>query len=232
MPLCVYIAPFRWYKSISELDSYKYRQMVINACDTWQRALSGMVVFNIVANLNDSHINLEWKRVDRKSLGSCQFNYDNMGRYYSAEVSIGLSDGIIHKKYMDENEVYHTILHEIGHAIGLGHSPNIEDIMYTPHQYGRVTLTNNDIQTARFLYKFDVGKKVSEILNRYSHLGARDLDHLISILLNEKSAFQKTIEGMNSVQNKDLIQETANIGELKKYMLQLNNIKFNFNKKK
>lgn len=232
MPLCVYVAPYRWYKSSSEVESYKYKQMVINAFNTWQSALSGMVTFNIVSNLNDSHINIEWRRVERKSLGNCQFNYDNLGRFYSAEVNIGLSDGIIHRKYMDENEVYHTILHEVGHAIGLGHSPNVEDIMYTPHQYGRVNLTINDVQTARFLYKFDVGKTEQEILNQYSNMPARNIDHLVSLLLGEKTDFQKTLDGMkSSATGKDLIQENANIGELKKYMMQINSIKFNFNKK-
>lgn len=230
MPLCVYIAPFRWYKSMSEADSYKYRGMVISAFNTWQSALSGMVTFNIVDNLNASHINVEWKRVDRKSLGCCQFNYDPQGRFYSAEVSIGLSDGIIHKQYMDENEVYHTILHEVGHSIGLGHSPYVEDIMYTPHQYGRVNLTNSDIQTARFLYKFEAGKKPQDILNQYSYLSPKNLDHLVSMLLNEKTDFQKTMDSIKKP-NKDLIQENANIGELKKYLMQIHSIKFNFNDK-
>ncbi|MCD8024398.1 MAG: matrixin family metalloprotease [Candidatus Gastranaerophilales bacterium] len=230
MPLAVYIAPFRWYKSMSETDGYRYRQMVINAFNTWQSALGGLVRFNLVTNLNDSNLNLEWKRVERKSLGNCQFNFDEYGRFYSAEVNIGLSDGIIHKKYMDENEVYHTILHEIGHAIGLGHSPNVEDIMYTPHQYGRVNLTMADIQTARFLYKFEVGKTQSQILNQYSHLGARNLDHLVTILLGEKSGFQKTLDGLKNPVDKDLIEENANIGELKKYLMQIHSLKFNFDK--
>ncbi len=232
MPLNVYIAPYRWYQSSSEADSYKYKSMVINAFNTWQNALSGMVTFNIVQNLNDSHINLEWKRVERKSLGSCQFNYDNFGRFYSAEVNIGLSDGIVHKQYMDENEVYHTILHEIGHAIGLGHSPYIEDIMYTPHQYGRINLSSGDIQTAYYLYKFDSAKRAEDILAQYSYLGAKDLDHLVHLLRSEKSDFQKTMDGMKTSFKKDLVEENANIGELKKYLMQINSIKFNFNNTK
>lgn len=231
MPLPVYIAPFRWYKSMGESDAYKYNGMVMNAFNTWQSQLSGMVSFNFVSNLNDSLINVEWKRVDRKSLGQCQFNYDPQGRFYSAEVSIGLSDGIIHRQYMDENEVYHTILHEVGHSIGLGHSPYVEDIMYTPHQYGRVNLTRGDVQTARFLYKFESGKTAQEILNQYSHMGPKNLDHLVSLLLGEKSDFQKTMDGMRNAPGKDLIQENANIGELKKYLMQIHSIKYNFNKK-
>lgn len=221
MPIKFYIAPFRWYKGVG--DEYKYRQMVTDALKLWERAGAGKIKFEIVKALHDSQINLDWKRVDRKSLGHCIYNFDKIGRLYSAEVQIGLSDGIIHAQYMDENEVYHTIIHEIGHALGLNHSPNQTDIMYTPHQYGVVSLSAQDVNTLKWLYKFPHGKTPDEIANQYNST-TKNLDMLVLKLTNKNMTFEE-VKNSIEIEQKDLLDETTKLAEIKKYQLLLQNIK-------
>ena len=62
-PLPVYIAPCSWY-SMSEADRYTYKNMVIEALNTWEKIAEGRFSFTIVDSLNDSQMNVEWRRVD------------------------------------------------------------------------------------------------------------------------------------------------------------------------
>ena len=223
-PLPVYIAPCKWY-SLSNSDRYLYSNMVINALNTWEAVSGGKISFLLVNSLNESQINVDWRRVDRKSLGDCKFAFDKNSRLYSAEVSIGISDGILHNQYMDENEVFHTILHEIGHALGLGHSPDDGDIMYTPHKYGIVNLSQRDINSIKWLYSFPFGSTASSLNAQYS-TQCQNIDDIVDCIIsgNSESQFQKTMNNIKT-QSRNLMEENANIGDLKRYQVAFQDVK-------
>lgn len=227
MPLAVYIAPMNFYSKQGEDGAYK--KLVLKALEIWERASEGLIKFHLVDSLYNSQINVDWRRVDRKALGHCTYNYDNLMRLYGADVSIGLTDGKIHQAYNSQSEVYHTILHEIGHALGLGHSPYDSDIMYSPHQYGVVNLSENDIFSIQCLYSFPAGKSVRQIGAQYSVMTDSDIDLIIK-KLDEKYAQELDSENNSDIQTslikkeRDLLDEAAGIAEVQKYNLMIQNV--------
>ncbi len=221
-PLRVYIAPMKFYSKQGE--DYKYNAMVKRALNEWQVASKGKIHFTVVNTLLESNINIDWKRVERKALGYCHFQYNGSNQLYGAEVQIGLTEGLVHGQYMDESEVYHTILHEIGHALGLGHSPYKTDIMYTPHQKGVVKLSSGDKESLKWLYAFPQGASVSEIASKYG-VGGSSLDEVVARILNKqaKSEFEKVKDDVK-IPKRDLLEESEAIANLRKYHVALQNV--------
>lgn len=224
MPLKVYIAPMKFYSKQGQ--DIKYRGFVKKALDEWHRVSNGKVSFVIVDTLLQSNVNIDWKRVERQALGHCYFQYDRANRLFSAEVSIGLTDGLVHADYMDEGEVYHTILHEIGHAVGLGHSPFKKDIMYTPHQKGILHVGEGDRLSVNWLYTFPQGKSVSEIASKYGVSG-NDLDEVVARIISKeaKTEFEKVRESVKQEPARNLLEESETIANIRKYHMSLQNIK-------
>ncbi len=222
MPLRVFVAPMKFYSKQGQ--DFKYKQMVKRALDAWQSITKGQVSFNIVENLLESNVNIDWKRVERKALGHCYFSYDASNRLYGAEVAIGLTEGAVHADYMDDDEVYHTILHEIGHAIGLGHSPYKEDIMFTPHLKGINSISAGDALTVNWLYSLPQGATVAEISSKYG-IGSTDIDEIIAKHMERKNP-TKFEQVKNSIKplTKNLLDETEAIGNLRKYHVALQNV--------
>lgn len=127
MPIPVLIAPCYWYTG-------EYRQedlcaLVFRAMESWTEASENIIVFQQVDSPVSNMIKIEWTRPVRKALGWCQ---EQASQYWitAAEIKVGLPSKEVHPSYQGLDYLYHVILHEFGHAVGLDHTPFQTDVMY------------------------------------------------------------------------------------------------------
>lgn len=107
------------------------------AFESWQRAVGGALEFVRVANENDALVRLYWVPAAGGQYGEMR-PLDVQGRrgaaVYIRPDTTALGPDIAARAQLDalfrDTVVYLTCVHELGHALGLAHTADFEDVMY------------------------------------------------------------------------------------------------------
>jgi predicted Zn-dependent protease len=157
VPLKLYIAPGKGVKNYRPT----YRRLIIEALDSWCSGSGNKLSYKLVPDKTNADIVVEWvdhpiatTQNDRKrdAAGLTTTLYDDKLEISHALVQIETYD-FAHSKEAADSTIKSACLHEIGHAIGVGHSSYVKDIMYykmTPRQL--FSLSPRDRATAGKVY--------------------------------------------------------------------------------
>ena len=126
---------------------------VRSAFQRWQEA--GVPVrFNLDADSSSAEVRVQWRiQFEGERSGQTDLQWDDDGHLTGGVVTLATFDAKGQPFAPDDLRV--LALHEIGHLIGLDHSPDPGDIMYAQPKVR--DLSPRDIRTASLLYDLAPG---------------------------------------------------------------------------
>ncbi|MBS2004089.1 MAG: matrixin family metalloprotease [Cyanobacteria bacterium SZAS LIN-5] len=158
LPLKLYIDSGKGVKNYRP----SYRRLILEALDAWCSASGNKLSYKLVNDKAQADVVVEWvgqaistvqKDRKRDAAGLTTCDTDDKQMISHALIQIETYD-FDHSAQAADSKIKSACLHEIGHAIGVGHSPYVKDIMYfklTPRQL--FSLSPRDRATAARLYQ-------------------------------------------------------------------------------
>lgn len=126
-PLNIYVkeSSSRYYKSV-------YKDYIKYAMDVWRKA-DDRIQYNFVKNVDDADVALFFvenlgDKYEESYLGLTDYETYKSNEISFSKIQISLIKNGDEK--ISAGEIKATIIHELGHAFGLGHSKNEKDLMY------------------------------------------------------------------------------------------------------
>lgn len=148
-------APLRLYLVEGGAPGYspQMRQFVREAFDRWEQAGIG-VRFQMVRDSAAADVLVRWiDRFDFDRAGQTDLTWDQLGRVRHATISLALRTH--NGAPLPEGALFAVAVHEAGHALGLPHSADSNDVMFPATRTG--TLTDRDRRTVEVLYRLPPG---------------------------------------------------------------------------
>lgn len=156
-------------QSDKNLPDY-YTKQIKNALSQWQTSTE-IIKFALVNNLKDADIiiNISQLPSDICKENNCQYTVGFTLPEYKDKtlknMTITLYATNPKGNYFTDKELYNTVLHELGHALGImGHSYNQNDLMFMSNENSArfseykssfQYLSSKDINTIKLLYKLE-----------------------------------------------------------------------------
>ena len=121
------------------------------AFDAWSRALPLRFAFTNDSAAADVRVGWVPRLARDRQVGHNRLDYTTSGEIVRAEVTLAVHDD--RGEPLSPTVRALTALHEVGHALGLGHSPAAADVMAARHPTeAPAHLSPADVATARLLY--------------------------------------------------------------------------------
>jgi predicted Zn-dependent protease len=133
-----------------------------DAFDRWEQTGVG-ISFQLVSDSANADVTIRWiDRFDFDRAGQTDLTWDQSGRVRRASISLALRTHT--GTPLPDAALMSVAVHEAGHALGLPHSSDTNDVMFPATRTG--TLTERDRRTIEVLYRLPPGPVRDELARR------------------------------------------------------------------